>query len=632
MSAVRTWMPRVAMLVVLALLPFAVGEFRLSLLTEILIFGLLAASLDLLIGYTGMPSLGHATYFGVGGYAAVLIAGVTTNALAALAVAVAAATLVALVTGVLAVRTRGVYFLMLTLAFAQLLFSLAITWEPVTGGFNGLSMLPSELFGAELDDLFLYFYVLVVVALAYGALRMVALSPFGRALTAIRENEARMRSVGYATSAYKLASFTVAGAFAGLAGALFVQFNRFISPTTVAFEISALVLIMVIMGGVGTLYGPVLGAGLVLLLRDELSARSEHWQLLLGLVFIAFVYLLRGGLADLVGRGGRLLARQRPRVAPAAAPVPAPAPAPAAAASGGGAGGGPDAGPEGGPGGGTGSGERWTEPVDAARGGRHPQTTEDGRPLLELYGVRKGYGSLVAVDDVSMTVAVGERRALIGPNGAGKTTLFNLIGGGTPVSGGSIRFRGEGITKLPEHRRAGLGIAKTFQRSNLFDGLSARENVAVALRRHEGVSHSAVRPSTSYRALDERAMESLARMGLAGQHATHAGTLSHGERRQLEVAVALAIEPTLLLLDEPVAGMSGAERDAFVSTVAELPDALTIIVIEHDMDVVFAMANRISVLDAGRVFAEGTPDEVRADPVVQEAYLGASQGEIFVVP
>lgn len=253
----------------------------------------------------------------------------------------------------------------------------------------------------------------------------------------------------------------------------------------------------------------------------------------------------------------------------------------------------------------------------------------DSEPLLELRAARKEYGSLVAVDDVSMAVAAGERRALIGPNGAGKSTLFNLLGGVTPLTRGTIHLRGRNITRTPEHRRALIGIGKTFQHSNLFEGLSAVENVAIAVRRHQGVGHRALRPATNYRGAEGRAVELLTQVGLAHQYATAAGTLSHGERRQLEVAVALAVEPTLLLLDEPVAGMSVAEGEEFVGMIGRLPDTLTVIVIEHDMDVVFALANRISVLDAGRVLAEGSPGEIRENPLVQEAYLGAEQTEIF---
>lgn len=295
--------PRLAVIVVLLVLPWLLNSFRVSLLTEVLIFGLLAASLDLLVGYTGLASLGHATYFGVGGYATALVArDLTDNALAGLVVAVVVSVIVAVVTGWLAVRTRGVYFLMLTLAFAQLLFSLAVTWEPVTGGSNGLSVPTSTLPGLRLTGVTLYYYTLVVTGLAYVALRAVTRSPFGHSLVAIRENEARARSVGYSTFGYKLAAYTLAGAFGGLAGGLFTQFNRFIAPSNVAFEISALVLIMVIVGGRGTLYGPVIGAGVLLLVREELSARFEHFELALGLIFVAFVYFLPRGLAGLARR------------------------------------------------------------------------------------------------------------------------------------------------------------------------------------------------------------------------------------------------------------------------------------------------------------------------------------------
>ena len=293
---------------VLLVAPLPLNDFRTGLLTEILIFGLLAASLDVLVGYTGLPSLGHATYFGVGGYVAALAArGMTDSAPVGLLAATVGALAVAGATGWLAVRTRGVYFLMLTLAFAQLLFSLAVTWAPVTGGANGLSvprfaLLPGDR-GLLLDGpLVFYYYVLAAFALGYFLLHRLVTSPFGRSLVGLRENEARMRSVGYSVLGYKLAAFCVAGAVGGFAGALFVQHQRFISPTNVSFEISALVLIMVIMGGSGTLYGPVAGAALVLLIRDELSSRFQHWELLLGLVFIGFVYFLPRGAAGLLRR------------------------------------------------------------------------------------------------------------------------------------------------------------------------------------------------------------------------------------------------------------------------------------------------------------------------------------------
>lgn len=288
----------------LAAAPFVISDFRLFLLTEILITGLLAASLGLLVGFTGLPSLGHAAYFGVGAYSAALVATkLTSNGLVQILAAVGLASMVALVTGWLAVRTRGVTFLMLTLAFAQVLFTLAASWTSLTGGTSGLAGVPavSLLPGMVIEsDLAFYFYALVAFLLGYAVLQRVVSSPFGHALVGVRENESRMRSLGYSVTGYKLASYCIAGGVAGYAGALFVQHNRFVSPENMSFLVSALVMIMVIVGGAGSLVGPVIGAGVVLLLRDELSSLLlGEWQLVLGVIFVVIVYAAPNGLVGI---------------------------------------------------------------------------------------------------------------------------------------------------------------------------------------------------------------------------------------------------------------------------------------------------------------------------------------------
>ncbi len=251
--------------------------------------------------------------------------------------------------------------------------------------------------------------------------------------------------------------------------------------------------------------------------------------------------------------------------------------------------------------------------------------------VLEVQELTKRFGSLVAVDAVNLEVSSGARHALIGPNGAGKTTLFDMVGGRQRPTSGRILLDDRDITALREHERARLGVSKTFQHSNLFDGLSALDNVCVAVQQHEGVSASPWRPARRYTAVTEHAEALLDQVGLGDRIAASAGALSHGERRQLEVAVALATEPRLLLLDEPVAGMSPAESAHFVALVRALPPDLTVLIIEHDMDVVFDLATRVSVLHAGHMLAEGNPAEVRANPAVQEAYLGTTHDEeIFI--
>jgi branched-chain amino acid transport system ATP-binding protein len=242
--------------------------------------------------------------------------------------------------------------------------------------------------------------------------------------------------------------------------------------------------------------------------------------------------------------------------------------------------------------------------------------------VLELEGVGRRYGELHAVSDVTLAVETGSRHALIGPNGAGKSTLFGLISGTVRSTSGRIRFAGRDVTRLGPHRRTRLGMGRTFQHSSLFDGMSARENVAVAAQRTLGHARNLVRPTSRFADVEARSDELLALVGLADLAETASGSLSYGHRRQLEVALALATEPKLLLLDEPTAGMSRDEASRFLGVIAGLPAELTIMIVEHDMDVVFGIATRIAVLDAGKLIANGPPGEIRTSTAVQEAYLG----------
>jgi branched-chain amino acid transport system permease protein len=306
---------RLVVLVLLVAAPAVLDGYRTFLLTEILIFGLFAASLDLLLGYTGLASLGHAGYFGVGAYAAGLLAlHVTPNAFAQLGVAIAAAAGVALLTGLFAVRSRGVYFLMLTLAFGQLLWVLALNWTSLTGGSNGIYGIPAPTLAGGSSWLVpsdhFYWYTLAVFSVGYAILKVVVASPFGRTLAAIRGNEWRLSSLGYSVSLYKLAVFTFAGAVAGYAGALACQQSKYFSPDGMSFDVSAVAVVVIVIGGQRTLLGAVLGAAFYYIMRDQLSdVLSSHWQLVLGAVFVLVVYLLPGGLVA----GGRRLRRRLAR-------------------------------------------------------------------------------------------------------------------------------------------------------------------------------------------------------------------------------------------------------------------------------------------------------------------------------
>jgi branched-chain amino acid transport system ATP-binding protein len=237
--------------------------------------------------------------------------------------------------------------------------------------------------------------------------------------------------------------------------------------------------------------------------------------------------------------------------------------------------------------------------------------------------VSRAFGGLQALDRVSLAVRPGERRALIGPNGAGKTTLFNLISGALPVSAGAITLFGHDVTRAPAHRRAALGLARTFQITTLFPALGALENCLLAVQALTPTRFAMLRPLGRFPALADRAREMLESVGLAGRAATPVSSLSHGEQRQLEIAVALASRPRVLLLDEPTAGLSPAESRLMAGLLHRLDPAITVLMIEHDMDIALELSDTVTVLHYGRVIADGPRDEVRRNPQVKEIYLGA---------
>ena len=245
-----------------------------------------------------------------------------------------------------------------------------------------------------------------------------------------------------------------------------------------------------------------------------------------------------------------------------------------------------------------------------------------GAPAVEVSGLVKEFGGLRAVDGVSLSVAPGERRVLIGPNGAGKTTLFHCITGALAATSGQVSLFDRDVTRLPEHRRTALGIGRTFQISNVLTPLSLQENLVLAGIGTERTKWAMHRPVGTFEALAARAREGLERVGLAHRAAESVRRLSYGERRQLELAIALASRPRLLFLDEPCAGLAPAERHRIARMIAALPRDLTVLMIEHDMDVALGLADRVTVLHRGRVMLEGTPGEVQAHPDVREVYFG----------
>ena len=558
--------------------------FYLGLLTEVLVFGLFALAYDVLLGHAGVLSLGHSAFVGVAAYTTGILLARYQRALepAILAGAVGGL-LTSLLLGVLVLRKRGVYLAMLTLALSQVFYYVVLMWTPVTGGTDGLGNLPILHLSAPLGwrlskrPITRYYVVATVIFLAMLAIRHVLDSPLGRAMRAVKANETRAAACGYDTRRIKLAAFAISGFFSGLAGALLTVVLEFVPIENIHWQMSGTVLIMTLFGGTSTLLGPFVGAGMFIWMRDFLSKHLEYWEVFVGGAFVLIVLFLPDGI---VGTLTRVLARRPP--APAGAPA-----------------------------------DQLPEPAGLVGAAR--PASPDGR-LLESLGLRKTFGGLTAVNGVDFQVRTGELRSVIGPNGAGKTTFFNLLTGVLPPSGGRILFKGRDITGLPAHAVSRLGIARSYQVTNIFGDLTVYENVRIAAQSR--VTHYRFWGRADALAqVNQRAEEILRHLGLAVQRHALARELSHGEQRYLEIGIALATDPDFLLLDEPTAGMSPDETRRTAAFVRRLAGHVTIVVVEHDMEVVMGISDRITVLNYGEVLAEGTPAEIRENVDVRRVYL-----------
>ncbi|MGE0749291.1 MAG: ATP-binding cassette domain-containing protein [Variibacter sp.] len=581
--------PTPAVIVLLLLLaaaaasvPILGGTYAVKLVTRIMVFAIFVLSLDLLIGISGLVSFGHAMFFGLGAYAVYFISPADSgaNVLVAFGGAMLAAGIAALAIGALAVLTRGFYFIMVTLAFGEMLFALFHD-----GGFAGgsdgayINVKPQLTFGSvtllDLERRVAFFYLcLALVILCYGALLAFARGPAGRVLQGIRVNEARTAALGYNTYAYKLVAFTLAGAVAGLAGALFATIDGYVTPDLFGWRQSGLAIMMAALGGVGTLFGAILGAIAYAGLEDVLKSASlvgplaEHWPLALGVILIAVVLLAPRGIAGLF---------------------------PSAAAEKDGTGPPP-------------------EKIDAPREGC----------AVAVENLTRRFGGLVAVNDVTLALAPAKVHAIIGPNGAGKTTFISMLSGLLKPTSGHVLIDGTDVSGWPPYAMARHGVGRSYQITNIFLPFTVRENCLLAAQAH--------RPSRFRLSLGKQRVQvdrdigvALAAVGLSERSASKAADLSHGEQRQLEIAMLIASGARVLILDEPLAGMGPEETGRVTALLRALAARHTVILIEHDMDAVFAVADTLTVLVGGRLLAHGAPHVVREDAAVRAAYLGENR-------
>jgi branched-chain amino acid transport system permease protein len=589
-------------------------------INRIMVWGLFGIGFDILFGFTGLLSFGQSAFFGTGGMVAAYLLTVAhfPYVLLSLAVGTTAAAVIGYLVGLIALRRTGIYFAMITVAIAEVFYF--VEFNPLsdyTGGENGLPGVPAPSLHLGSTTItfdtdwslywFLAFWLFVGIVIALRIVR----SPVGAVLRAIRDNPLRATAVGHNIHGYKLTAFVIAAAYAGFAGGLLGIMQGFMPPDAFMFDTSGQLVMQTAIGGAGTLFGPLVGAAVWLYLSDLLQTQlhlGASWKLVLGVIFVLLICFLRRGLIGGIDDLYQLVSGARKKTGPVedatTADVTAENAQNAAAA------------------------DAAHQPAIAAMPARHRDSDRTSGPILQAKGLTKRYGGLVANSDIDFVVNHGELRGIIGPNGAGKSTFFKMLTCEVPPSAGQILFEGRDITGATVTDVCQLGLTKSYQINQLFSRLTVRENITIAalaelrgkfrldlLRSLKGVS-----------GLDEQIEHTLALVSLVERADTPVSGLAYGEKRRLEVGLALATSPSLLLLDEPLAGMSPRERVETVRLLKSIARGRTMIIIDHDMDSLFELVERVTVLQEGRVLAEGTPDEIKGNSKVQEAYLGGVHG------
>ena len=551
---------------------------RYLIMTDIVRLALFALSLDLILGYAGIVSLGHAAFFGVGAYSAGLMAlhGVIPQPVIALVVAGLAAAVLGFLTSFLVIRGADLTRLMVTLGIALLLEALAERFSNITGGTDGLQGIEMQpIFGLFEFDMFGktgLFYSLAVLFLLFLLARRIVHSPFGLSLRAIRNNPLRASAIGIPVNRRLIAIYTVAAFYAGIAGALFTQTTALASLDVFSFERSADLMLVLVIGGTGYLYGGLIGAVVFRMLQE--------------VVFIDHAAIL--AVLDRPGAGRDRAGR------------------PAAAASLGVVGAQSD--------------HRANQRPQSRR--RHSRKRRAMSFALETRALAKQFGGLKVTRDLSLGIVQGARHAVIGPNGAGKTTVINLLTGVLKPNAGRILLEGHDITDLPVHQRVLRGLSRTFQINQLYADLTPLETIGLVVSERLGRGGDWWRRMGTRDDVNAEIAENLSRFHLLDVMNEPTATLPYGKQRLLEIAVAIAAKPRVLLLDEPAAGVPEGERHDILAAVAALPRDVTVLLIEHDMDLVFSFADRISVLVNGALLVEGAPADVARDPRVKAVYLG----------
>ncbi|OPC79637.1 hypothetical protein B4N89_00565 [Embleya scabrispora] len=559
------------------------SEYYVKLFTGAAVSAVLVVSLNLCMGYGGLMSMMHTGLLAVGAYAvgaAAVEAGWSPwiGLVLAICTGAASAALVVLVS----LRATALYFGMITLAANLLLIEIAGQWDSVTGGVNGITDIPAP---SDVSTDTFYYVALGAVALAYVVQRNFVRSGAGRATMAVRESAETASALGIRPWAAKLRVFTLAGALGGFAGGLYAVQNTFVSPGVGAMDNGLVLFVGLMLGGIGTLSGPILGVALAQTIDYYTRDQGTYRTLIMGCVLLVAMMVMPRGIVGTwrVTPLGREVVGE-----PDDVPVPDEVPGLAD----------PGAGPEPGEG-----------------------------PVLAARGIVKRFGGLTALAGVDLAVRAGTVHGVMGPNGSGKSTLMSCLTHHLRADEGTVLVDGRPAPRTPA-AVAAAGVTRVFQIPHLFAQVSALDNVLTGMYlRSRHTWAAAVARTPGHRREDrtqrEEARDLLAFAGLGGRADWPADALSHGQKRLLEVARAVATRPRVLILDEPATGLTAVEVDALARLVRALRErGLAVVLIEHNVEFVMRVCDVITVLDGGRVIAEGTPAQVRDDPAVLRAYLG----------